>query len=364
MKKAEKSRKKAVLELLLVLVIAAAAAFGLYSWQHIMLKKEARLLQERGYQYAMTDVDYALGYRKIGSDIADHIVVTISGMGVDDYAEELAPMIEYLKDDALFVCMDRAGYGLSADTHRPQTVEQVVDDYRSALKNANIEPPYVLLPHSYGGVMATYWESKYPDEIEGVFYMDCTVLSAEEEESAYSALNAWTLRLFSAFGITRMTQKQIVTLPPSYSDTQKENSRLLTLHSFRPYAKDSEQKLMPQNCQTTYESIVTNGIPKAYLSAASFRTAEEWLAADDWTRTWQKMPKATDEERQQLAEKNVSICKNMAEDVIKPYTDLLGNCEILELPGDHFIYMQRPTECAVLFTQFLQRVDEASFVSS
>lgn len=358
MAKAAKSRKTTVLWLMAIFGIAALTAGGLYGWNRIMLKKEARLLQERGYQYAVTDADYALSYQKAGNDAAAHIVVAISGMGVDDYAEELAPMIEYLREDAFFVCMDRAGYGLSADTHRPQTVEQVVEDYRSALKDAKIEPPYVLLPHSYGGVIATYWESIYPDEIEGVFYMDCTVLSAEEEETQYFAPASWFMRLFSDFGITRMTQKQIVTLPPSYTDRQRENSRLLTMHSFRPYAKDSEQNLMPQNCKTVYESIAANDIPKAYLSAASFRTAEEWLVADDWARTWQKMPAATEEERQQLAEKNVSICKNMKEEVIRPYTDLLGNCEILELPGDHFIYMQRPMECAVLFSQFLHRIDE------
>lgn len=351
------NKKKSILTLLLVFLIAAALAGGLYGLNRIMLKKEARLLQERGYQFSLTDADYALSYKKIGNDAADHILVAISGMGVDAYAETLAPMAEYLKDNALFVCIDRAGYGLSADTHRPQTVEQVVEDYRSALKNANIEPPYVLLPHSYGGVMATCWESKFPDEIAGVFYLDCTVLSAAPEKSQYSPLSSFVLRFFSDFGITRFTNQLIVTLPPEYSAEQKENAMLLTMHSLRSYAKDSEAKLLPQNCKTVYESIVKNDIPKAYLCASCFRTREEWLAADNWARTYQNMPKATEEERLEIADQNIALCENIAEDVIKPYTDLLGNCEYLELPGDHFIYMQRPMECAVLLSRFLQRID-------
>mgnify|MGYP002520438886 CR=1 FL=1 len=35
-------------------------------------------------------------------------------------------------------------------------------------KGFNIIGEYILLPHSLGGVYATYWESMYPDEIKGV----------------------------------------------------------------------------------------------------------------------------------------------------------------------------------------------------
>ena len=37
-----------------------------------------------------------------------------------------------------------------------------VEDYRKALKNSGVEGPYILMPHSIGGVYATYWCSQYP----------------------------------------------------------------------------------------------------------------------------------------------------------------------------------------------------------
>ena len=52
------------------------------------------------------------------------------------------------------------------------TVEHVVEHYRTALQNAGIQQPYVLMPHSMGGVYATYWQSRYPDEIETVMIID------------------------------------------------------------------------------------------------------------------------------------------------------------------------------------------------
>ena len=98
-----------------------------------------------------------------------------------DHCLEIHPMEEWetfvnekLKDDYEIIYIDRAGYGFSDDTPKTQTVEQIVSDYRNVLKNAGIEGPYILMPHSIGGVYATYWESVYPEEIEGVIFIDGT----------------------------------------------------------------------------------------------------------------------------------------------------------------------------------------------
>ena len=353
-------KKKNARMLAAVLAAAVLIAAGFFCWHHIMLRKDARRLQDYGYRYASAGGDYALSYLKFGNDTADHIVVALAGRDVDDYGIRLIPMIESLGSDLLFVPLDRAGCGLSGDTHTPQTVAQVVDDYRTALKNANIEPPYVLLPHAYGGVEATYWESKYPGEIEGVFYLDGTVLSEEPVKSRYSALRAGGLRLLSCFGMARLTSGLLGTLPPDYTAEQSEYAKLLNLYSFRTAAKNSAEKLLPQNCKTVYESIVTNDIPKAYADASAFSTAEEYLAADAWARAFRTMPYMTDEARIALAEQTAADCMDRRTVVIEPYLQKLGNCEYIALPGDSFIFMQRPMDCAVLFSRFLTRIERGA----
>lgn len=100
-------------------------------------------------------------------------------MGVSDYSVEMSFVNDKLNDDYEIVYIDRAGYGYSDDTSKPQTVEQVVSDYRTALENADIDGQYILLPHSLGGVYATYWESTYPDEIEGVILVDTSELGLD-----------------------------------------------------------------------------------------------------------------------------------------------------------------------------------------
>jgi pimeloyl-ACP methyl ester carboxylesterase len=89
-----------------------------------------------------------------------------------DFAVTVKPFMERFSDENKIVVIDRAGYGMSDDTKIPQTVEQIVSDYRTVLKNSGCEAPYILVAHSLGGDYATYWENTYPDEIEGVVYFD------------------------------------------------------------------------------------------------------------------------------------------------------------------------------------------------
>lgn len=353
-----KKYNPALKKLLIVLGILVPLHIILYARHSRLLKKEAKQMQAQGWCYAAANDEYSLSYRKSGNEFGKHIIVALSGMGISDYSIQLEPLTEYLSPDNLLVCIDRAGYGLSGDTKRPQTNEQIVQDYRTALKNAGIQPPYVLLPHSIAGVYATYWESKYPDEIEGVFYLDCGVLSADDNEGVSAPLLPAVQQWFEAFGGYRIMQhfSPLSALPENYTASQRANSKLLALHSAVSAAQISEAKLSAQNCKNAYENIVQNDIPKAYLNAASFHTRAEWLAADDWVRTFRKMPDATDEERIKLADQNIERCANIKE-ITLPYTEALGNCAYLELSGDHMIYMQQPMQCAVLLSQFLAKID-------
>ena len=43
--------------------------------------------------------------------------------------------------------------------------------------------------------------------------------------------------------------------------------------------------------------------------------------------------------------------------VQKPYLEKLGNCEIVYLPGEHFIYEQYPERCADIILDFIASLD-------
>ena len=64
----------------------------------------------------------------------------------------------------------------------------------------------------------------------------------------------------------------------------------------------------------------------------------------------------SDEERAACAVRAIESGKQSA-DALRPYLDRLGNCQYYELTGSRYIHMQKPMQCAVLFTQFLMQLE-------
>src|SRR5205085_1933646 len=67
---------------------------------------------------------------------------------------------------------DRAGCGWSDPGPRPRTSQQIVDDLHALLQAAGIEPPYVLVGHSCGGLNVRVYAHRYPDEVAGLVLVD------------------------------------------------------------------------------------------------------------------------------------------------------------------------------------------------
>jgi pimeloyl-ACP methyl ester carboxylesterase len=73
---------------------------------------------------------------------------------------------------ATTVSYDRAGYGWSYAGVLPRTVAQAVAELRELLERLALKPPYVLVGHSFGGLMMAYFAKKYPQEVSGVILLD------------------------------------------------------------------------------------------------------------------------------------------------------------------------------------------------
>ena len=71
------------------------------------------------------------------------------------------------------VCaFDRANYGFSDPTPRPQILSEVVDDLHNALQAGTIPGPYVLVGHSLGGLEARIYAQRWPKEVAGMVIVD------------------------------------------------------------------------------------------------------------------------------------------------------------------------------------------------
>jgi len=72
------------------------------------------------------------------------------------------------------VAYDRAGIGLSAPGPRPRDARQIACELHTALSNAGVPPPYVLVGHSLGGPFIRVFAGLYPAEVAGMVLVDPT----------------------------------------------------------------------------------------------------------------------------------------------------------------------------------------------
>ncbi|MFZ3589705.1 alpha/beta fold hydrolase [Bacillus sp. DJP31] len=104
----------------------------------------------------------------------ENTIVLLSGLGTAAPMLDFEPLINELAEKNKVVVVESFGYGWSDITQRERTVENMVEEIRTALKEANIEGPYILMPHSISGIYSLYYATKYPDEVKAVIGIDPT----------------------------------------------------------------------------------------------------------------------------------------------------------------------------------------------
>ena len=341
--------------LLILLGLIVLFVLGTFVVHNILLSGERDLLTEGGYVNSVSAGDYNLNIYLYGNEDAEHTIVGLSGMGSTDYAVEIKSVTDNLADENRIAIVDRAGYGLSDDTTKEQTIEQIISDYRTALKNAGCEAPYILMCHSIGGVYATYWANTYPDEIEAIIYLDPTQIGSieflEEDEDWNATTQEFVEAVACHLGLQRVFYSPFSDVPESL----KEYDMAYWWNNTYSLAMYSEKNLVKENIAKTYNLMQPNDIPKLYIDANPY-TKEDFLEMVAYLNrqlelTGQEQIEMTDEYINQVWTETAA--QNFYNQSIKPYIDKLGNCTYVNIPGDHFIFMHKPDEVTKTCKDFL-----------
>ena len=70
------------------------------------------------------------------------------------------------------VSYDRTGLGWSGPVRKPRTLEQSIADLRALLAAAGVAGPYILVGHSYGGLLVRAYAALNPQEVAGLILVD------------------------------------------------------------------------------------------------------------------------------------------------------------------------------------------------
>ena len=149
-------------------------------------------------------------------------------------------------------------------------------------------------------------------------------------------------------------------LPSNYSKEKQKISTYLNTHSALTKAAISEIRQMNNNTNKAYKNIESNNIPKIYINANSgFRSVDEVKEYYKWMNNRMKelgMKEVQVPNDEKIKELLLEYIK-WTDERINPYIELLGNTQLILLPGDHMIFEQKPKELAYIIKQFIVSLD-------
>lgn len=116
--------------------------------------------------FKVETVTYGLEHNQKGKPV----IVFENGRGTD--FEYWLPIIkEVSKENATFA-YNRPRIGGSEDDNQIPTIDHIAEILRQLLLAQGLNPPYILVGHSWGGACIRYFASLHPEEIAGLIFVD------------------------------------------------------------------------------------------------------------------------------------------------------------------------------------------------
>ncbi len=211
---------------------------------------------------------------------------------------------------------DRAGLGWSEAGRAPRTVGAMVDALKTVLQCAELRGPFILVGHSFGGLVLRAFAAAYPQDVTGLVMVDPVSLEywaacSEGERrriargTKLSRRGAWLARVGvvrfaltalaagartmpklvvrtaagQATGFAERLAGEIRKLPPEVLPMVR--AHWCEPKSFTAMAETLER--LPENARAALRMEISPEIPITVLSAAS-ATAGELAERDAWVR--------------------------------------------------------------------------------
>ncbi|HEX2994041.1 MAG TPA: alpha/beta hydrolase [Anaerolineales bacterium] len=127
---------------------------------------------------------YCIGERAPGQPV----IILEAGLG--DHLYSWSSLQTKVSGFARVCAYDRAGMGWSEPSRAPRTAGQIADELNTLLANAQESGPYVMVGHSYGGLITRIFAARYPESVVGVLLVDST--NADD----FVTYPTWALKIF------------------------------------------------------------------------------------------------------------------------------------------------------------------------
>ncbi|UJM27945.1 alpha/beta hydrolase [Bacillus aerophilus] len=203
-------------------------------------------------------------------------IVLLPGYGTASPVLDFKPLVKELSPYYRVVVIEPFGYGLSDDTDKARTSQNIVDEIHECLQKLNIKK-YTLMGHSIAGIYGLEYVNQYEKEVKAFVGIDTSVPQQETEELPVSSL-----QLLNQSGFYRLLLKvnpdQLVM--PNVDQQTKDQIKMLTFRNFLNESQASEAENFTNNFKNAERLHFPKRLPVVFYLAD--QTEEE-------TPSWKPM---------------------------------------------------------------------------
>ncbi|MDA7027048.1 alpha/beta hydrolase [Bacillus sp. CLL-7-23] len=165
-------------------------------------------------------------------------------------SETWEPILHDIDEDLGLFVYDRAGLGNSQTSNKLRTADQMVKDLKALLHVGKVKPPYIIVAHSFGAIIARLFASLYSDDIIGLVLLDpaceeqeekvLPLLPKEAQEDYFKQFSLETSHKLFQQSLYMLKQKQkhlgstpllIISSGNQKANLRKAHQEWLTLHN-------------------------------------------------------------------------------------------------------------------------------------
>lgn len=145
---------------------------------------------------------------------------------------------------------DRAGMGWSDTSPNPRLATIEVMELHSLLQKANIQPPYVMVAHSYGGVLARLFTYTYSHEVSALVLVDP---GHEEQKTRQDTDVQRSMTEAAANALTRLSE----CASKAASGTLTEEDVSSMVNAGLPEKEQAEYSYILRTKPTFYQTVIS-----------------------------------------------------------------------------------------------------------
>jgi pimeloyl-ACP methyl ester carboxylesterase len=215
--------------------------------------------------------------------------------GAGDCAASWLLVQREVADFARVVSYDRAGVG-GSEPGPPITLDHSIDELYQLLQRGAIPPPYLLVGHSYGGLLVRVYAQQHPEHVCGLVLVDATpeaAVDVPDVRIGFTMLGiaARLARLLSRLGITRLLLRAGVLVPEqaqlrhAVSSEEYQRWEAAVCRTFGSRAGSELQVVIPatraaQQVRTGVVDPQFGDLPLGVLASHAF--GDRWI---EWQRS-------------------------------------------------------------------------------